>query len=426
MGLSASIILDTRYYTKKGYAIRIRFQQRYISLDEYSEAEHWSDKNSNVTPQHPEYRRLHPKLNRRAKDLQLELDYCFDNNLDQRACIEILKKGLKDPKSEEFALQRRLDEIRNSSSIGLIEFFDIRIQEKAHLGQSRDHYINGRDAVKRYLDKRDVRLNGLTYEWLLGFIGYTLSNGAQQGGVNAYLRSMKAVYKEAQKRKSLGIKQDNPFLGLIKSTGKKEVISLKKKQILKLRSIGRVKFQSGRSAFIQQRYAHLWLLQFVLGGHDLVDVALMTWKSIKQGRWKFQRYKNRSKPGGGEKIDNILLPLAKQFIELYGDPGSTRVFTFIPDPKSEPERYKFFRSNYNRSLKTISNRLGFDRHITSKSTRYIFRSRAGKLMIHDLVVNQLMGHKSSGVSFNYQGTLPKKVKDKGLRKIVGFLGNDLD
>lgn len=422
MPITASIVLDTRRKTVNGYPIKIRVKQKYVHLNEYSEKEHWEG--NNVNSKHPEYRRLSLKITKRALQLLDEIRYCNDNNLDLDACIAIIETGLQDRDTEIFSLQQKIKKLQGETGAGLLEFFDVRIKEKKQAGESTTHYKLTKDRLVNYLsDGNDINLNAVTYEWLNSFVLYKLESGTKRGGINSYLETIRAVYKEAQRRESLNVKQDNPFKGIIKGSKRREMVELSAEGFKKLLGYDPEKAPTKTAAKIQKRNVALWLFQFVIGGHDYVDIALLQWQDIKNGRIRFKRYKNRNKIDGGILVDNLLLPYALEVIERYGTKDSSRVFGFIPNPAEYYSKYHEYRRNVNRSLKTVCEKLDMDAVVKTKSPRYLFRSKGGELLIHDLIVMQLMGHKPTDITYKYQNKLPVKIVDKAHREIVEFILN---
>lgn len=75
-----------------------------------------------------------------------------------------------------------------------------------------DFFIEIKKYVKDYIIE-DEPINNIDYEWINGF---KLFKKNAPVGINSYLKAIRAVYKEAQRRPSLNVKSDNPFLGTIK------------------------------------------------------------------------------------------------------------------------------------------------------------------------------------------------------------------
>jgi hypothetical protein len=422
MAVTASIILDTRYKSNKGFPIKIRVRPKYIHLQEFSGVDDWDG--SNVKKSHPEYRRLHLKLQRRQLQLLDEVQYCNDHDLDFESAFKVIKNGLKDTDAEIFALKQKIKTLQNLSGVGFLEFFDVRIKEKSVIGESVSHYELTKARLVNYLGAgNDINLNLVTYEWLVRFRDYKLANGADWGGVNSYMETMRAVFNEAQRRTSLNIKPGNPFNGVIKGGKKRDIVELEKTDFKKLLNYAPERAPTKMAAKKQIRNVWVWLFQVCIGGHDYIDVALLKWTDIKNGRIRFKRYKNRRLVDGGAPVDNELLKLSVWVIDRYGTKDNVRVFGFIPDPIKENRRYVDYRRNVNRSLRTVSNNLDLSDRIKTKSPRYLFKTKAGEMLVHDLVVKQLQGRKFTGENYNYQAKLPYKVLDKQHKMIVkGLLG----
>ena len=419
MPTKAKIILDTRYQGKQGYPIKIRITNKgtkYIPLGLYSMAEDWDD--GNVIGSHPDYRKLNNKITKRKLQLLQEIEYCNDNELDLDQSVVVIENGIQDNKDTEiYVLKQKIARLERHSKIGLLEFFDVRIREKIKVGESVSHYINVKNIVKNF-SVDDINMNQVTYEWLNSFVLHQLSGRCNRAGVNSYLETIRAVYKEAQRRGSLMVKQDNPFIGHIKPAVKRPIIKIDSQDLQKLISFNPEKSPTRIAAYKQKRNVALWLFQFYIGGHDYVDIALLKWSDIKEGRVRFKRYKNRNKPDGGMMADNRLFREAREIISAYGTPKNRRIFGFIPDPVNFPKKYIHYRKNVNRSLRIICEKLDIDNPVKTKSPRYVFRTRAGELKINDFTVMQIQAHKAVGITFNYQLALPYRVIDKAHRKII--------
>lgn len=410
--IRGEIILDSRYKTKNGYPLRLRLYDgkvhRHIHLKMYQ--------------QKPKLERTQ-EVKRKEFEIEENLEFINKNGLDINSAMELIGSGKMSRELEIMLLQKRLSELQGESGIGLLEFIDIRVKEKRQVGESVRSYLQLKRVVKDYLFLRnDVPINEINYEWLIGFINSKRATGAKRG-VNTYLRGIRAVYKEAQRRESLGIKRDNPFLGLINVSGKKEVPDIKFEDFKKMMVYEPPKSTTERNFEIIKRNIRLFMFQIAIGGHDYADVANLKWSNIKNGRIKFKRFKNRNKPNGGEVVDNMLSEFALSVIENYGTKNNQRVFSFIPDPNQE-KVYAEYRNRVNRSLKKVCENLGIE-FVTSKTPRYLFRTYAGELLIDTIAIMQIQGHSPQGVSFNYQRALPYEVIDCEHQKVLQLVFDDL-
>ena len=423
--ISAKIMLDIRSWSKKndGYPLKIQINKKgiknpkFVLLHKYIDKKHW---NNVLLKTHPDYRILSSQLKKRESRLLDEVQYCNENKLNLEDSKRVIEAGITDnPDVEIYILQKRIQELENVSGIGILEFYKIRIEELKAKKRSVRFFENTRDQIEIFLGN-DIPINQITYEWLNDFINFKISKGTEQPGIMAYLRNLRSVYKEAQRRESYNIKKDNPFLGLIKKIARtKPLPELTDQEFLKIKNYEPLKNTREINRYKLKRNASVWLLQFLIGGHDYADIACLEWSNISSGRLKFKRFKNRNKSNGGPAVDVKMYKLANEIIETYGDKKSKRIFSFIPYPTENG--YNDFTGNINRSLASVSKTLELSYKIKTKSTRYLFRSRAGEKLIHDLIVMNIQGHKPQGVTFSYQGIISNKVQDNEHKKVVKFL-----
>lgn len=401
--LASIKLFEGERLTKNGYPIKVELfysnKQRPRKTIGHSLSEFWDAAKSEPFKEHPNYFELLPiVLDYNAKITKIN----YGNFTFEEAKVILFAGDKKVPKMVD---------------TGFFPFLDVFIRKKETKGESTQKFTDLKSVLKKYTNKQDIQINDITYEWLDAFSMHKLQTGCNQGGLMTYLRAMRTVYKEAQRHTSLNIKPDNPFLGIIKTPITKEVVELTPGQIKLL-----LKFEPNPST-TQAAYSKMkrniavWYFQFLIGGCDYVDVALLKWTDInKDGRIRFKRYKNRNMQNGGVTVNNFLNKKALKIIEDFGTKDNERIFAFIPDPKSV-ETYRNFRGNVNRSLGIICKQAGVPR-VTTKSTRYIFRTYAGEKLIHDLVVMKLQGHTPEGVTYRYQGAISTKVQDKAHKKIL--------
>ncbi|MDX1279295.1 site-specific integrase [Oceanihabitans sediminis] len=288
--MKASIkLMASEKPTEKGYPVYVRLQhqgKRYKKCIGYSHLHDWDEIKSRPLKTHPEYLYLLPVvLEYYAKTIKVNLEnYTF---ADANALL--------------------FGEAEKQYNAGYLAFFDVRINEKKIKGHSYNSYKNVRSIIKEYIKTDDVPLNDITYEWLNKFVLYKLQNGANYGGVMSYLRDMRAVYKEAQRRESLNVNTGNPFLGVITNPTPKPVIALSVTDFKKLLEFNFNENTSVKNKKSMNQRLAVWLFQFYIGGHDYIDVSLLTWENIEGDRVRFKRYKNRNKKHGGPEVNNVLV-----------------------------------------------------------------------------------------------------------------------
>lgn len=420
MATKATIILDKRSKSTQGHPLKIYVRnngKRYLPLNShYSFPEHWHGDGPNK--KHPNHKKLSEFIIKRRAKLIDEVNHCNAHGLDLLQSVEVIKNGLESKEVRITRLKEELAMLQDETPTMLFEFWNEYSQERSDKGLSTKAFDLTKSQLANYLLDQDVAINDITFEFLNDFSRHKLAGGCNQGGLNHYLATFRTVYKEAQKRESLNIKSTNPFLGLIKPSNTKEPVEMTVDEMADF-----VNFKPHESTTkknskkLRQRHA-IHYFQFLIGGHDLIDVALLEWKkNVRNGRIRFRRHKNRRHKNGGPLIDNLLMPRAMQIINDHGTPKNARVFGFIPHPKDE-NSYRNYIGNTRRSLRKISEQLELNDILKTKSMRYIFKTWADEMQLHDRSIKQIQGHIEPSVSARYGARLPNSQVDEILEQVV--------
>lgn len=423
MSTTAKIILDKRRPTKRGYPIKILVVnngKKHIPLKEYTDLKHWA--NDKLLRSHPEFNRLNEVLLKREVRLLKEVDYCNEHGYGIEDSVKLITAGLEDKESRIAQLKSELRSLQGDTRTMLFGFWDQYMKERESVKKSTRAFEQTKNQLQDFTLGVDMAINDITYEFLNDFSTYKLQNGCESGGLSFYLRTFRTVYLAAQKRESLGIKSVNPFKGLIEEGVTKEPVEMTKKELAKWRKFTPHKYTTEKSQYLVLRRRDIWLFQFYIGGHDFVDIAKLEWKkNIRNGRIRFKRYKNRRHPAGGPTVDNKLFPEAMAIIKKYGTKDRERVFSFIPDPMDK-ESYEHYINNTRRALRKISQQIELTDVMKTKSTRYIFKTWADQMQLHDPSIKQIMGHADQKVSSRYGARLPNSVVDPILKKVIAISG----
>lgn len=399
--LIASIFIDTRRKTKKGFPVKLQIyctiskKRKHISLNQYQTSK--------------------TKISKEAQEALSKLLVRIEPVQDLPV-EDVFPQLQKESDLEVWAMMKKLEEY--IPFVDFYEFTDELIREREIEKKKTENLKAAKREVKKYMGDKLFGLNDITYEWALAFRLHKLKSGTKEGGVSYYLRSIRIIHNEAKRRKSLGVKQTEPFKGLIKNTPSPEH-QAKRWNIEDLKSLRTFKHPNATETTKKnmRRAIDIFMFQVHIGGHDFIDVANLKWINIKNGRLVFKRFKNRNKQDGGKTIDNMLSDFAKGVIKEHGDKENERIFSFLPDPNTD----KYTHRLYAATLKRISEVIGIKPHLTTKAPRYIFRTIAGNLLIHDLVVQSLLGHKPTSVNHKYQRGIPNDVKDVEHQKILDEL-----
>lgn len=377
--IKAEIILDTRTKRSEGYPLRIRVyctkikKHLYIALKKY---------------QTTKKLRLDPFIAQRQELLHKEVEYCNLNRFDLTRSRDLIKDGLPLPKGQ-----------------SIFNYLDEVIQEREDRGMSKDSFIRLKKELSYYT--KDIGLKEIDYNWVSNFITYKKKSGTGEGGISHYIRTASTVFNEAIRR---GYVDKNPFTG--------HRIKRKRTTPLVLPTFDEVRLLANFEGYGNKtqkanlkKVADTFILQIHLGGHYISDLGQLSEHNIKNGRVKFQRFKNRSKEGGGEVVDNMLTDYALEYFAKYG--------FWIKNPSSSG--FKNFRDGYNTTLRRIAKKLEIDSGLRSGMPRYIFKTASEECRARRSVTKKLMGHANEEVDEGYIGRLSYELIDEEHNRILSSL-----
>ena len=110
----------------------------------------------------------------------------------------------------------------------------------------------------------------------------------------------------------------------------------------------------------------------------------------------------------------MLSDFALRIIKKHGKKDSKNIFPFLGNPSDG----KYTHRNFASTLKRISQAAKIEPHLTTKTPRYVFRTTAGSLLIHDLVLETILGHVPTSINHKYQKGLPNDVLDREHQKVL--------
>ncbi len=407
--LQADIFIDTRRKTKKGFPVKL---QIYCTLTKKRKYIHTKTYQNSKTRRSPEAQEALSQLLNRIEPLK------------DLSLVDALPLLEKEGDLEIWAMEKKLDNLKK-----FVDFYDFTrklIAEKEISGHSTQAFKDAIREVRNYMGDNAFGLNDITYNWAKSYDIYKRRNGAKDGGISYYLRTIRTIHNEAKKRIT-GIKNTNPFLGLIKNSPspEHEMKSWTVEDIKRLRDFNHSNATKTTKENMQ-RVIDLFFFQILIGGHDLIDIANLKWSNIVQKeeneytaqtkglRIEFKRYKNRNKPNGGRLISNMLPVQAIEVLGKHGDREDSRIFSFLGNPANGTYTHR----NYGATLKRISVEAGIKPHLATKTPRYVFRTVAGELLVHDLIIESILGHKPASISRKYQKRISYEVQDEQHQKIL--------
>lgn len=389
--ITAKLLLYTYHKpTKKGYPLKIlvteQRQTKPVHLKRYCELQYWDEEDQEPLDICPD-KRLAPFVKSHKKRMKEIVNEANERGYTLERVLRMMGEPI-DPVSPE---------------IKLLEFYELRIEELKKINKSTSAYELLQQQLKKYLDGRDIEMTKITYDWLRRFRDYKLMTTMENNGVHAYLRNIKTIYYEARRR---GYVSGNPFDGVMPTLTKTKKLAIEEYQLKKLEEI------------CPQDRTLLFLLMFYLGGMSLIDVSLLKWSQINNGRLNYYRYKLRRT---GFEINIKIFPKAQRIIDLLGTPDQDRIFNWIPEGHADTRvKYDAFRGNYiKRFLRPIGVRIGTRYNLTTKAARHTFKTIGIRKGVEDHLLKEIMGHEDDSVDARYLDFFPDEMKDEALAKIIG-------
>lgn len=386
--MEIEIKLDKGKLRKKGHPVIIsifvsKTDRQYPVTGYYSMPEDWNDQKNIPKNSHPLYYGL--------------MEFIHKTNMKINKILE--RRTLMS--SEEIK-----NFILNDNPDSLVKFWQRYADEVRRSGSENNAavYENRLKALTSF--KPDVLFKEVTYDFLVKYKEFHFSKKTKSGKkrvsnntMTLYLKTMKSVMKEAKKRR-LYTPDDShdPFDGIYpKSTPTID----KYLTIEEMRDI--VKYD------YKHEFYDFFILCFLLGGIDYIDLKNLTYDHVKNGRIIFERFKG----GTSEIVNNYIFPHASVILEKYKDDTGY----LVPIHQLEKERFQF-RDSYMHKVRRWIKGIGINSYVSTKTPRYTFINIGKQLLLSRDIIMELTGHSHGDVHSIYEGKYPDHVKDEVHRKII--------
>lgn len=402
------LLNEKRYEPETGYPVVCLISHKQIRREREafrSQSYDWDENTATFFESHPDYDEFMPKLlsykikARKIINSQIEspdkaLDLLFD-----KASTDVVRFNdfIKDYVKEQNGIARNYEQKGD-----LINRNKILGNTKAYLSAMQSF-----DIVKP-----DILISDIDYNALMDFRNYQLNKGNSKSTVHHYLRELRALYNKAIRVHKLH--DSKPFTGVFDDL-KVKSFQTKKKYITKedVRKIETYEHYADST----KRFTGLWLLQFYLGGADLIDIYFLKKNQVKKERVYFSRGKTNT----GLIIDLKLHPKAKEILNELKctDPKNEWFFPFNKDK----QYYEDFRRRTYKFMQKVQEREGIEvlpmgGNLAGKVARHTFATIAKQLYIDPDLLRELMGHERDDVDNFYKDKFSEKVRDEALFKII--------
>lgn len=290
--------------------------------------------------------------------------------------------------------------------------------------KSANYYRHTAVAVLK-VSPKDIAFDEFDEFWLKEFVRKSRERGIKAYNYLVHLRSVfnKAVEEQIADYKNNPFK--NPYTNprgfdiskykksKIAKVNKNRIKDLSKEQLIQLKNVENLTKK-------QKKYLAIWWFSFYCFGVNLIDIAKLKYKHIKDGRW----YYDRSKTGVSLKSGKPLLQEALDIIEEFGTGGSGNDYVFdiiVGFDKNEKAiadrvlRYaKYIRDA---AYYACKNKLKWDGYFTFYSARYSSATLALNEGADRNTVSHLLDHENFSTIDNYAG----RADDKKVLKAMQIL-----
>lgn len=169
----------------------------------------------------------------------------------------------------------------------------------------------------------------------------------------------------------------------------------------------------------QRRARDFWLAQFYMFGARSVDVVLLKWDQIENGRVLVEQRKS------GKHINSPLLPALSELLQPYRAEGRRYVFGLLPDdfetrsPERQHKLWRAARKRIHYALPRVAAAAGLTTPLQTHIARHTFSRVAYAATKDARLIQQMLGHSKLDVTELYLGELTTDETDAGAAKVYG-------
>ena len=349
-------------------------------------------------------------------DMRNVNEYQTHINAELRRAQDIYKNHFQD---KPFDFNRFVDlfdqkEEEDVQQMKLAEFCNRVADDFERNGQAKSaHYYRYTGVAVLKVSPDDISFDEFDEYWLKDFVRKSRERGIK---CYNYLVHLRSVFNKAVEER-IADYSNNPFKNPYTNPRGFDISKYKKSKICrsgqdKMKDLTRSQLVQLNSfdnmTETERRYLAIWWFSFYCFGVNLIDIAKLKYKDIKNDRW----YYERSKTGVSLKVGKPLLPEALSIIEKYGTGGldgnqNTYVFDILNghdhSEKAIADRVLQYANRIWHACKRVSERIGFEGYFTFYSARYSSATLALNEGADRNTVSHLLDHENFSTIDNYAG-----------------------
>tara|TARA_R110002111_G_scaffold262856_1_gene341863 strand:- start:4653 stop:5864 length:1212 start_codon:yes stop_codon:yes gene_type:complete len=394
------LMLDGKPMANGQHAVYMRIlkdrKQKKISLGLYCNKEHFI--NESFTKHHLSYQTENQML-LKLKARALEI-------------IRVFKLNQQDFNLNEFEEEFRTT--KREKEVSVMDFFDEIIDEKIRAGNisTADTYKDTKDSLIKFKGK-SIKFSSITVEFLEKYELFLRERGSKGGGVKFKMRTLKALYNKARKRKLIP-KEPYPFEDYKFSKYKSETrkIALTVGEFKKIKNL-----DISEHPLLLEAYNY-FMFSVYCRGMNFHDMMLLKWSNIEGNRIYYTRSKTK------RQINLEIIKPVQKTLDYYKKQNrpTDYVFPILLSENLTPQqianrKHKVLR-RYNSRLKEIAKLVGINKKPTSYAARHSFATILKLSGTPIEKICEMMGHGDVSITIAYLKEFSNEDLDKENRKFL--------
>lgn len=258
----------------------------------------------------------------------------------------------------------------------------------------------------RFNNGEDILLSAINADIIKQYEQWLRKCGVCPNTSSCYMRSLRAIYNKAVAKRK--IPNRNPFNAIFSGNEKTFKRSIGVNDIRKMQNL------SLPDGSIQAMSRDFFLFSFYAMGMPFVDMAYIKKSQIKDGVLTYYRHKT------GKQVRIKLEKCMSDIISKYENKHTDYIFPIIcRTNKQVAERsYDSTLNYYNRTLKTLSQKAGINRRLTSYVARHSWASIAYRKNIGLSIISKALGHTNTQITLIYINEINDAQLTKANKEIL--------
>ncbi len=393
------IVLHSKPGKDGRHAVMMRIYHRrktlHKTLNIYCLPEQWDAESGRLKKNFLEYKKKNKVLN--------ALEYRAENIID-----DFIKRN------KIFSFQAFEREFYNLPKFQTVDhFLTQRTEDLKKSGKinTRGVYKQLQNMLRKFSNEKDIHFEDIDYTFLKKLETHLFANGCNGGGVNNYMRTLRATLNEAI-RQGFMRREDYPFsniynrngysLGHLKSNPQPRALSDDDLEKMKI-------FPAEAYPKLENSYWY-FMFSYYARGMNFNDMAELKYSDIYDGRITYIRNKTKKSLSIG-----LSEPIAA-ILEYFKDKNFHYVFPVLFKDFHKTESQKKYRiqkclGKTNRDLKEIARLLDIRMPLTTYVARHTYATRLKRKGIPIAVISECMGHEDVKTTDVYLKSFDSSILD---------------